>query len=222
VPGLALNLAGVDPNTAVQITITPDTSKTKQAITDFVTAYNTIVQDLSSQFTYNTTTKSAGPLAGDSVARMVQEQMLNAVTYSATGTNGFNTLTSLGISMNNDGTLGINDATLSTALNSNFADVQNFFQSSNGTGFATFLSKQMDALTDSTQGAFFVDLKGINDTQKSMQDQIDSFEVYVASQQIALTAQYNQVNVMLQQLPLIQKQTESQLSGLVNLNPNSK
>jgi flagellar hook-associated protein 2 len=218
VPGLALSLAGANPNTAVQITVTPDTSKTKQAVTDFVTAFNTIVQDLSSQFTYNTTTNSAGPLAGDSVARMVQEQMLSAATYSATGTNGFNTLSSLGISMNNDGTLGINDATLSDALNSHFADVQNFFQSANGTGFATFLSAQMDPLTDSTQGAFFVDLNGINATQKSLQDQIDSFEVYVASQQVLLTAQYNRVNVMLQQLPLIQKQTESQLSGLVNIN----
>jgi flagellar capping protein FliD len=78
----------------------------------------------------------------------------------------------------------------------------------------------MDPLTDSTQGAFFVDLQGINATQKSLQDQIDSFEVYVASQQVMLTAQYNQVNVMLQQLPLIQKQTEAQLSGLTNLNPN--
>src|ERR1051325_9987318 len=84
VPGLALNLAGAAPNTQVQITITSDTSKTKQTITDFVTAYNTIVQDLSAQFTYNTTTNSAGPLAGDSVARMVQEEMLNAATYSMT------------------------------------------------------------------------------------------------------------------------------------------
>jgi flagellar hook-associated protein 2 len=222
VPGLALNLAGADPNTAVQVTITPDTSKTKQAITDFVTAFNTIVQDLSSQFTYNTTTNSAGPLAGDSVARMVQEEMLNGATYSMTGTNGFNSLSSLGITMNNDGTLGINDATLTNALNSNFADVQNFFQSANGTGFATFLSAQIDPLTDSTQGAFFVDLQGIQATQKSLQDQIDSFEVYVASQQVMLTAQYNQVNVLLQQLPLIQKQTESQLSGLVNLNKSNQ
>jgi flagellar hook-associated protein 2 len=218
VPGLALTLAGTNPNTPVQITVTPDTSKTKQAITDFVTAYNTIVQDLSSQFTFNTSTNSAGPLSGDSVARLVQDQMLGAVTYSATGTNGFNTLTSLGITMNNDGTLSINDATLSNALNSNFADVQNFFQSANGTGFATVLAKQLDGLTDPTQGAFFVDLQGINATQKSMQDQIDNFEVYVASEQTLLTAQYNRVNIMLQELPLLQKQTESQLGGLINTN----
>jgi flagellar hook-associated protein 2 len=211
VPGLALNLAGADPNTQVQITVSPDTSKIKQAITDFVTAYNTIVQDLSSQFTFNTTTNSAGPLAGDSVARMVQNELLNAATYSATGTNGFNTLVSLGVTMNNDGTLSIDDATLNNALNSNFADVQNFFQSANGTGFATVLDKQLNSLTDPTQGAFFVDIQGINSTQKSLQDQIDNFEVYVASQQTALTAQYDQVNVMLQQLPLIQQQTAAQL-----------
>jgi flagellar capping protein FliD len=122
--------------------------------------------------------------------------------------------------MNNDGTLSINDATLTDALNSNFADVQNFLQAKDGTGFATNLAAQLDPLTDSTQGAFFVDLQGINATQKSLQDQIDNFEVYVASQQVMLTNQYNQVNVMLQQLPLIQKQTDSQLSGLIDLNSN--
>lgn len=94
------------------------------------------------------------------------------------------------------------------------------FRRKTGLGFATYSAAQLDPLTDSTQGAFFVDLQGINATQKSLQDQIDNFEVYVASQQVMLTNRYNQVNVMLQQLPLIQKQTESQLSGLIDLNSN--
>jgi flagellar hook-associated protein 2 len=220
VPGLTLNLAGAAPATSIQITVSPDNTKTKQAITDFVTAYNTIVQDLSSQFTFNTTTSSAGPLAGDNVARLVQNELLSAATYTATGTNGFNNLTSLGITMNNDGTLSINDSQLDSALNANFADVQNFFQSANGTGFATALKGQLDTLTDSTQGAFFVDLKGLNDTQTSLQDQIDNFEVYVSSQQTALTAQYNQVNAMLQSLPLLQEQTDAEL-GLSPSNSKS-
>ena len=63
VAGLTLNLVGAAPNTQVQIAVSPDTDKVTQAVKDFVTAYNTIIQDLTSQFTFNTTTSSAGPLA---------------------------------------------------------------------------------------------------------------------------------------------------------------
>jgi len=216
--GLSLNLVGADPSTPVQIVVNPDTTQVTQAVTDFVSAYNTIVQDLSSQFTYNTTTKSAGTLAGDSGARLVQDQLLSAVTYTAAGTNPINTLASLGITMNNDGTLSIDSATLNTAVNSNFAGVQAFFQPATGTGFAQYLGNQLTPLTDPTQGAFTVEINGMNASEKSFQDQIDNFEVYIASEQTLLTAQYTQVNLALMQLPLLQQQINAELGYTSNSN----
>ena len=112
VAGLTLNLVGAAPNTQVQIAVSPDTTKVTQAVTDFVTAYNTIIQDLTSQFTYNTSTNSAGPFAADAGARLVQTELLSAVTFAGTG-NSFNTLAQLGVSMNNDGTLSVDNAKLS-------------------------------------------------------------------------------------------------------------
>ena len=151
VAGLTLNLVGAAPNTQVQIAVSPDTDKVTQAIKDFVTAYNTIIQDLSSQFTFNTSTNSAGPLAADAGARLVQTELLSAVTYTGTG-NSFNTLAQLGVSMNNDGTLTVDDAKLSSAVNSDFAGVQNFFHPATGTGFAASLRAQLDPLTDPDAG----------------------------------------------------------------------
>jgi len=222
VVGLTLNLVGADPNTQVQVGITPDSDKIKQAVTDFVTAYNTIVQDLSSQFTYNTTTNSAGPLAADSAARLVQNQMLSAVTYNGTSTAGFNTLASIGVNMNNDGTLTIDDAQLTDAITSNYSGVQSFFHNAGATGFADTLQTQLNALTDPTQGAFFVDIQGMNNEQQSFQDQIDNFEIYIASEQTLLTAQYTQVDLALRQLPLLQQEINAQLDGLTNSNSNNK
>jgi flagellar hook-associated protein 2 len=220
VAGLTLNLTGADPNTQVQVGITPDTTKVTQAVTDFVTAYNTIVQDLSSQFTYNTTTNSAGPLAGDTAARMVQSQLLSAVTYTATGNSAFNTLASLGITMNDDGTLSIDNGTLANAVNSNFAGVQAFFQPSTGTGFASFMNDLLTPMTDPIQGAFSVEINGINNSVKSFQDQIDDFEVYIVNEQTLLTAQYTQVDLALRQLPLLQQQINAEL-GYTNNNNNN-
>ncbi len=218
VAGLTLNLAGADPNTEVQISVAPDTTKATQAVTDFVTAYNTIIQDLSSQFTFNTTTSTAGPLSGDAGARLVQNEMLAAATYTATGTGSFNTLASLGVTMNDDGTLSIDSSKLSAAVNSDFAGVQNFFHPATGTGFASFLQDQLNALTDPTEGAFSIELSGMAQSQKSFQDQIDNYEVYIATQQTLLTAQYTQVDLALRQLPLLQQQINSELGTTTNSN----
>ena len=85
VAGLTLNLVGADPNTQVQIAVSPDATKVTQAVTDFVTAYNTIIQDLASQFTFNTSTNTAGPLSSDAGARLVQNELLTAATFTGTG-----------------------------------------------------------------------------------------------------------------------------------------
>jgi flagellar hook-associated protein 2 len=219
VAGLTLNLVGAAPNTPVQVNVTPDSSSISKAVTDFVDAYNTVIQDLSSQFTYNTTTKSSGPLASDFTARLAQDQLLSAASYSVPGgTNGFTTLASLGISLNNDGTLSVNSAQLDAAVNANSADVQNFFQAANGNGFATNLKTQLDSLTDPTQGAFAVDIHGMTSTENDLQQHVDDFEVYIANQQQLLTTQYEQVNVLLQQLPLLQAQINAELGFTSNSN----
>jgi flagellar hook-associated protein 2 len=220
VAGLTLNLVGAAPGTQVQIAVSPDTDKVVQSVTDFVTAYNTIIQDLTSQFTYNTSTNSAGPLSGDAGARLVQGELLAAATFTGTG-NSINTLAQLGVTMNNDGTLTIDNSKLSAAVNSDFNGVQNFFHPVTGTGFAASLKGQLDPLTDPTQGAFSIELQGMTDGQKSFQDQIDNYEIYIANEQTLLTQQYTQVDLALRQLPLLQQQINSELGFSSNSNSNS-
>jgi flagellar hook-associated protein 2 len=211
VAGLTLNLVGANPNAQVQIAVSPDTTKVTQAVTDFVTAYNTVIQDLSSQFTFNATTNTVGPLGGDPGARLLQGELLGSATFTGTG-NTINTLAELGVSLNNDGTLTIDNSKLTSTVNSDFNGVQNFFHPVTGTGFAASLKGQLDPLTDPTQGAFSIELKGFSDTQKSFQDQIDNYELYIANEKTLLTAQYTQVDLALRQLPLLQQEVGSELN----------
>jgi flagellar hook-associated protein 2 len=120
--------------------------------------------------------------------------------------------------MNNDGTLTIDNSKLSAAVNSNYVGVLNFFHPVTGTGFASFLQDQLTPLTDPTQGAFSIELNGLNQSQKSFQDQIDNYEIYVATQQQLLTTQYTQVDLALRQLPLLQQQINSELGTTSNSN----
>ncbi len=113
-------------------------------------------------------------LAGDSMLRTLQSSLLSMVSSSASGGGQYVNLQSMGIEMQNDGTLQINSANLSKALSSNFADVQKFFQSPSGWGQAA--GKQMLQLTDPTLGPVSADINGLKQTTHSLTDQINDFE----------------------------------------------
>jgi flagellar hook-associated protein 2 len=219
VPGVTFNLTGSDPNTVVTLSSTPDTSSVATAVNNFVNAYNTVIQDLSSQFTYNASTQTTGTLGGDGTAKMVQEELLGFPSYTVSGAGAYQTLGDLGITMNDDGTLSVDSGALNNAISSDFQDVQNFFQSSSG--FGSYVDNQLAQLTDPTQGAFYLDLQSAQNTYQGLQTQISDFETYLATEQQQWTTQYDQINVMLQEFPLLQEQTDAEVGLPIQSGSNS-
>ncbi|HEY1462898.1 MAG TPA: flagellar filament capping protein FliD [Terriglobales bacterium] len=210
VNGLTLNLVSAAPNAEVNISVAPDSDQISQALSSFVSAYNAVIQNVNSQFSFDQTSNTAGTLAGDSTVRMLQEAMLTAGNYS--GTSGaITTLGQLGINMNNDGTLTLNTSTLNSAIQSNFSAVQNFLQGTAANGFATSLNNQLNSFTDPTNGAFTVELQSISSENSDLQDQVNDFQDFLNSEQTRLTTEYNQIDATLQQLPILQKQIASEL-----------
>ena len=218
VPGITFNLVGAAPSEQVTVGVAADTASAIQGVTDFVSAYNTVIQDLNAQFTYNSGTQTSGPLSGDTMARMVQQEVLAFATPTVSGAGSLTSLASLGISMNDDGTLSVDSSQLAGVAGSDWQDFQNFFQSASGYG-AT-VSNQLAQLTDPTEGAFYVDLQNDQTTYNSLQQQIDDLETYIASEEQTWLDQYNQINVTLQELPLLQAQINAEL-GVVSNNGSS-
>lgn len=213
ISGVTLNLVGASAGTEVQLTVGPDQASAKQAVSDFVDAYNSVISAINQGTAFNTTTSQAGVLSGDSSVRILQTHLLTDAAYATSGTGGFVNLGSLGVSMNNDGTLTIDSAKLDDAVNSHFTDFQNFFQSATG-GFATNFKKDLTSLTDPTHGLLNLDLTQHTNQQKALGDQISDFEAQLAVRQQQLTTQYSQVDAMLRQFPLIMQQITSQLDSL--------
>jgi flagellar hook-associated protein 2 len=209
VNGLTLNLQGAAPGTQVSVSIAPDSGQVSQAINNFVNSFNTVIKDVNAQYTVNSSNQE-GPLAGDSTLRMLQSSLLTAASYS-TGSGSISTLADLGITMNNDGTLSVNNSTLNNAIQNNFSAVQGFLQGTSANGFAQMLNGQMTALTDATSGAFTVDLQSISNENTDLQNQINDFQNYLNTQQTLLTNEYNQADILLQQLPNEQAQINAEL-----------
>ncbi|HYH01039.1 MAG TPA: flagellar filament capping protein FliD [Terriglobales bacterium] len=216
IPGVTLTLSGQNENTTVTLTVGPNSSKTKQAIKAFVDRYNSVIKELNDQFTYNQATKQAGVLASDSTIRAIQGTLLQNISHSVEGNGAFESLRSLGVEMNNDGTLEIEDSDLDRALQDHYAQVQQFFQSTTPEGFARRFGTDLMNINDSTDGPVAVDLKGLDESSKNISDQIDAFEVRITNRQQQLLDQYSRIDMLLRQLPLMQSQITAQLGALNN------
>ncbi|HUN84047.1 MAG TPA: flagellar filament capping protein FliD [Terracidiphilus sp.] len=221
IAGVTLNLLNASPGTSVNLTVAPDTSQVSTAISQFVTDYNKAVTDLNTQFTFSGT--SEGVLATDSDVRSLQMTLESAISYTATSASGSTTvpnLSSLGISVNDDGTLTLDSATLSNALQNNFSDVQNFFQGASLNGFANSLDQQLTTYISPADGAFTLDLQSISTEESGLQSDISNFETnYITPLRTQLQSEYSQAEIALQQLPTEMQQINTEL-GLNNNNNN--
>jgi flagellar hook-associated protein 2 len=213
IPGVTFNLVSAALNTEVQVNVGPDHAAATQAVQDFVSAYNSAIRAVNSQFQFDTSSNQAGVLATDSSVRTLQSILLNDATYSATGNNGLVNLASLGVNMANDGTLSVDTSKLNDVLTNNFSGFQNFFQAPS-TGYAQHVGADLNSLTNPTQGILNVDLTQNTSLQKSLTSQIADFEDRLAVRQQQLITQYSQVDTLLRQFPLLMAQINGQLGSL--------
>jgi flagellar hook-associated protein 2 len=214
-PGLTLNLLSANPNTEVSLGVTPDSTQAANAINQFVTDYNSLISGLTTQFTYNGA--SEGVLATDSTARNLQSALLGSIDYTYTPGSGSTTmpnLSSMGISVGNDGKLTVDSATLQSALQNNYSDVQNFFQGAALNGFAHSVDQQLSGFISAGDGAFTVDLQSISKQETELTNDISNFETnYITPLKAQLTSEYSQAEILLQQLPAQMKQINAELGG---------
>jgi flagellar hook-associated protein 2 len=213
VPGVTLNLLSADPGAEVSLGVAPDTSQIESTLQQFVTDYNTVVSDLTTQFTFSGT--SEGPLASDSTVRNLQSAVLSALDYTYTPASGTTTvpnLSSLGISVDNNGQISLDTSTLQSALQNNFSDVQNFFQGTSLNGFANSFDQQLTSFISPADGAFTVDLQSMNSQYTDLENDISDFQTnYIAPLQTQLQADYSQAEIALQELPNQLKEIDQEL-----------
>ena len=159
IPGVTLNLTSADPGSPIELSVAPNADNITSAVNHFVSSYNQAMGDINAQYTYNSTTQTQGPLASDATLTTVQSQLLDLMTYTVSGNASFSSLADLGITMNNDGTLSVDNTTLDNAAQNNASDLQQFMQASNG--FATTLQNSLTTLTDPTTGPLTVDTNNL-------------------------------------------------------------
>jgi len=174
---ITLNSAAIAGVISVTVDKDPDTVKTN--IEQFVTDYNNYIQVASELGSASLT--APGELVGDSTLRNVTSRIQNTIsTIVASSPTGFNTLSSIGISTQRDGTISLDSTILEDSLQNNFNGVGNLFHAADGIGsilesviepyaqFSGFLDKRTDSLQ--------IILKRVGDDRVKLELRLDTLE----------------------------------------------
>ena len=195
--GVTLNLQATTSSPA-SLTVADNTTAILGNIKAFVDAYNKLQSSLSQLGGFDATTSTAGPLMGNAALTDAQSQIQTTLYgFVNTGSSTYTSLASIGITSNSDGTLSLNSAQLSVALNTNFSAVSNLFSSTGGiaSGLTSVLNSELGS--NGPIASLSQSLVQQNNalTQKSQQ-----LTQQMSMLQASLTQQYSALNALLSQL----------------------
>lgn len=204
--------------TPVSIAVDTDKDAITKAITAFATAYSSVAGLIKTQTAYNSETKVAGTLQGDSTARTLQSQLRSLVGGDSGASSVFKRLSDVGLSVQADGSLTVDSSKLNTALSSGLSEVRKLFANSDVTNAANDgMSQRMRALADNVlgaEGSVTTRSAGIQSSIDRNSDRQDELEDRVAKVEARLRAQYTALDASLAQLNSLSTYVTQQLAVL--------
>jgi flagellar hook-associated protein 2 len=223
IPGVTLALTTTN-TTPATVTIAGDSSSVQSQVQAFVTAYNNVVNSGHDAAGFGTTKASNTMLQGDSAIRSSLDQLGQLTAGLVPGASGaYTTLASVGVSMNNDGTLTFNSGTFSTAMQADPTSVQKLFVTDSNTGASGVMStfgSVIDSLTSSAGGPLKAEMTSYQQRSSRIGTQITNGQQRLTDYQTQLQNEFNQMNAMLAQYKQ-QANALDQADGTSSKNSNS-
>ncbi len=211
--GLSIKLTAEGTTT---LTVAPNTEGLKTSIEAFVSAYNNLIT-VTNALTRVTTSEDetstyAGALVGDALVRSLLGSIRNELVQPSTGSGELSVLAQLGVTTNKDGTLSIDDAKLSSALETHYDEVQAFFVGDDG------LIPRLKSVTEpytAPGGLLAGRTKSLQKTMTQLSEQQQALDRRIDSLTTSLYTKYNNMDILVAQL---QATSESILATLNALN----
>jgi flagellar hook-associated protein 2 len=207
IQGITLNLKNTTASSI--LTVERDSSGMEKALSSLVDGYNALVSQLKSRSAYpKSSSDTSQVLAGDGTLRLMLEQLRGILSTSATG-GGMSYLSEAGISIQADSSLKLDTSKLGRAMASNFADVQNLFNSASG-----FVTRLNTWATSALQTGGLIDTRvhTLNDTIDNYNEQIDKLEKRMSILQQQYTTTYTNLNTFLGTMDALSTYLTSQFS----------
>lgn len=228
IEGLTLTLtkappAGSPPGTTVdgEVVVSTDTAGIKAAVQEFVKAYNDFDKLVGELTKYDPNTKSAAILNGEGVMRQLQNQVRSLARGVMTAASGdFTRLSDIGIAVQTDGTLKLDESKFDGIVNADPAKVARLLSKTSNTeaeqGFAVRLRAAAKSFI-SPNGALDARQKGLRESIRSLDQQQERMEARLSLVEARLRRQYSQLDALLATSQSQSNALANALSGLPSL-----
>ena len=173
VPGVTVELTRAEPGTEFTLGVVSDPSAQRNAAKAFVNAYNGAHGAIASATAYNTSTQVAAALNGDAMVRGASRDLRAHLSSNVVE------LKAVGITVEKDGKLKIDEAAFNKAIAEDPAAVSALFDE--GTGIGAGVTRTLDTLLDDD---------GLMDSRS---DSLDARTKALDSQRLALDRRMEQV-----------------------------
>jgi len=215
IEGVTITALKADDDETHSLTISNDTNGTTAKIKKFVDSYNALQSQIASLRSYEPTTKKAGPLLGDALLRGIETDVRNTITSGVAGLSGnYQSLASIGISTNKDGTLKLDSDKLAKALSADYDGIAKLFGSSSGV--AARLSTSLTARLADTAD-LNLRTKALNAKSVTLQKSQADLEVRMAEVARRYNQQFNALDSMLSNMQQQSSFLTQQLSQIANI-----
>lgn len=203
IQGVTLNLDGLaigaGETASSTVTVERNTLKIREAVSDFVEAFNEMKGTIGTLTTYSGDRESAGELVGDSTVRTIEGRLRSVLTGGVSG-GEFATLSELGITLQRDGTLATDEDTISELAKNNPNALSDFFAGVSGdNGLADNVSATINRLTGNT-GTLGIAISGAENRIESLDARYERMEQSIERTISRYRVQFGQLDSMIAQM----------------------
>ncbi len=209
VPGLDITVSAAAVGSTVDVTVSRNTSAASTQAKALVDAVNSVLADITNQTKYNSTTKTAGALAGDATVREVGTSLLNSI-YPGAGA----TIADIGIETDRYGKLVFNEEKFAEAYAADAAAVTE--KLSGATGLAARIEKVANAASDKYEGSITTSITSRTTGIDRLNDSIEAWDQRLELRRASLTRQFTALETALSQMNSQSSWLSGQVASLSN------
>ena len=194
IAGVTLALTSVTTSPA-SVTVGADATALTTKVNAFISAYNTVVTTAHTDAGYGSTAATNPLLQSDPAMRTALQSLSRLVATNVAGTAGssYNTLGTLGITIGDDGTLGLDSSKLAAAVDADPTSVERLFvtdPSTRSTGIMKNFSDAVDGLVSNFGAPIAAELSAYTSETANLAKEVAEAQARLKQYQTQLQAEF--------------------------------
>lgn len=212
VQGVTINALASTDGELELLSVSNDSTAARELVDQFVESYNALVSTFDSLTQYNAEADLAAPLLGDATIRGIRDQVRRELSSAVSDIDApFKTLRAIGLEVQLDGKIEVNDSEISAILEEDFVKFGQIF--SNPDGYATRLYDLTDGFLKS-DGILDARTSGLTSQVEDLSDDRLELNERLANLETRLLRQFNALDSLLAELSSTSNFLAQQLSAL--------